>query len=186
MRKTILSGLFLAGLALLFVGCGEYEDYVIYTNSEHEFRAHLPSHSSEVQHRAETIYTSAGEMQIDYYIFYGPDIIYMVGATPHGIETQDDASVWMGLKIASRRITEEGEILNETAFRLNDYPALLVSYRKEQNGEDFWGKVLITDIEGVQYQVHVAGYQKEALETAPANRFLSSFRRIDPGQKSPE
>ncbi len=176
MKNIGTAGLVLVGFALLFVGCSEYGDYVTYTNSEHGFKAHLPSHSSEAQHRTETISTSAGEMQIDYYIFYGPDIIYMVGATPHGIETQDDETVWIGLKIASRRITEEGEILSETAFRLNDYPALLVSYRKEQNGEDFWGKVLITDIEGVQYQVHVAAYQKEALETAPANRFLASFR----------
>ena len=185
MKKTVPAGLFLVGFAFLFVGCGEYEDYTTYANSEHNFKVHLPSLSSDVQHRRETISTSAGEMQIDYYIFYGPDIIYMIGATPHGIETQDDASVWFGLKIASRRITEEGKIINETGFRLNDYPALLVSYRKEQNGEDLWGKVLITDIEGVQYQVHVAAYEEDVLNSPPANRFLASFRRTGFDQKNP-
>lgn len=158
----------------LFFGCSQEEEYIRYRNDDYKFRVDLPADSTPVETRHEVLDTDNNT--VDYFISYSQDIILIIGAARKDGISGGTYDVWEQLNRAAGSVIKGGEVIERNRFRLNSYPALMVTFTRSERENRLYDTLLVTETEEFRYQAHIATYKRELLTSPEAVRFLSSFK----------
>ena len=175
MRNT-LTAIAVCFVLLLSIGCSQKENISRYQNDLYNFRVDLPADSTQVESRREVLDTHVGKRDVDYFVSYSGDTIFIIGAVLHQREDRSEAVIWTELETTAKEVIKEGELIKLDRYRFNDHPALLLTFTRQERENKLYDKLLLTDIDGVLYQLHVAAYKQELLSSPKAARFLASFK----------
>ena len=175
-RGTVFSAFLIMAVVLLLSGCLDSFKYVTVQKDEAEFSVDLPRQYAVLSKRTEMIGTEAGAMNMDFYLAYSKDKIFMVGVIHHGMPDIGDEFIFEGLKFARDMVALKATVIDHDEFYFNGRPAVSVRYKKKENGQDIFAHAVIMDIEGTQYQIQVASPILDALDDPEAVRFHMSFR----------
>ncbi len=175
-RRTVFPALLVAAGVVFLSGCLDSFQYVTVQQDEAGFSVDLPRQYAVLSKRTETIGTEAGAMNMDFYLAYGNNKVFMVGVTHHGMPDIGDKFTFEGLQFARDMVTLKATVIDQDEFYFNGRPAVSVRYRKKEDGQVMYTHAVITDIEGTQYQTQVASPILDALDDPEAVRFHMSFR----------
>ena len=150
--------------------------YTSFSSDAGLFKIDLPSGAAPMTMQNRKIETSAGEMDMDFYLSYGENKIFMVGVLPHGMPEISETLTLEGLRYSRDMLGRSADILESDEFIFNGRPAVSLRYKKYQGEGDIYAYGMITDAAGIQYQIQVASPDPEAVDDDEALRFQLSFR----------
>ena len=182
-KKKVFPAFLIAVVVFFLSGCLDSFQYVTVQQDEAGFRVDLPRQYAVLSKQTETIGTEAGAMNMDFYLSFGKNKVFMVGVTHHGMPDIGDEFIFEGLQFARDMVTLKATVIDQDEFYFNGRPAVSVRYRKKENGQDIYAHAVITDIEGTQYQTQVASPILDALDDPEAVRFHMSFRYTGASQE---
>jgi len=176
MKKYICLSAAFTLVLIWFTGCSGPAAYRTFSSNTGLFSVDLPRSASPMEKQAREIETSAGAMDMDFYISYGEETIFMIGVLAHGMPEINKDLTMESLLYSRDMLGENADITETHEFLLNGRPAVSIRYTKKQGDDNLYAYGVITDIEGIQYQIQTAAYDPEVLNRYEAVRFQLSFQ----------